>query len=130
MIYPMMNETITIKSDRFSIILPLVSAFIPTLEESALFATSLHISRRTTIQEILKRYNNNNNNNLDISFLNIPDNVRHSLSFDDIISILKCIGINKIQRLDLNMHLYNSMMNTIMADVRTYLTQLTQLNCL
>ena len=101
----MMNETITIKSDRFSIILPLVSAFIPTLEESALFATSLHISRRTTIQEILKHYNNNNhnNNNLDISFLNIPDNVRDRLSFDDIISILKCIGINKIQRLDLNM---------------------------
>ena len=131
MIYPMMNETITIKSDRFSIILPLVSAFIPTLEESALFATSLHISRRTTIQEILKHYNNNNhnNNNLDISFLNIPDNVRDRLSFDDIISILKCIGINKIQRLDLNMYPYNELTNLVLADVRNYLKQHNLIAC-
>ena len=83
-----MNVTIT--SDRYCVILPLVSAFLPSLEESALLASSLLINRRTAVDAIL---NHNNNTNGNITFNTIPDNVRDRLSFDDIISILKWFGM-------------------------------------
>jgi hypothetical protein len=117
----------SIVGKRYCVILPWVSAFLPSLEESALFASSLLINRRTTVDAILIHHNINNNGN--ITFLNIPDNVRDRLSFDDIISILKCIGVNKIQRLDLNMYPYNYMMNLIMVDVRNYLKQHNLIAC-
>ena len=118
-----MNVTIT--SDRYCVILPLVSAFLPSLEESALLASSLLINRRTAVDAIL---NHNNNTNGNITFNTIPDNVRDRLSFDDIISILKCIGINKIQRLDLK-YPYNDMMNLVMVDVRECLKQHNLIAC-
>ena len=117
---------LTITSNRYCVILPWVSAFL-SLEESALFVSSLLINRRTTVDEIMLNHHNNTNGN--ITFNNIPDNVRDRLSSDDIISILKCIGINKIQRLDLNMYPYNELTNLVLADVRNYLKQHNLIAC-